>query len=145
MRDVQRQKVYDWEHKALKDGDLYSFEDIQKYVDHVWKEMGLLYPPAVVPINKNSNKAGYGNRMNVWFPPVTTQLTILHELAHSMTTDINGNGERHGARFVGMYMTLLDKFMGVNAFYLWASADKEKVKYERFIKPSITDTGNFYN
>jgi hypothetical protein len=48
--------------------------------------------------------------------------TILHELAHSLTCNVDDTGDWHGPEFVGTYMALLSRHMGVALFSLWYSA-----------------------
>jgi len=49
---------------------------------------------------------------------------ILHEMAHCLTP-----GDRHGPRFVGVYIGLLARHAGLDADMLMAAADEMSVKY----------------
>ena len=150
MRDSQRQKVYDWEQRVgnhlFKLPKMFLFEEIQEYVDHVWSEMGLKYPPAVEAMHGKNQNLGEASRLAVYFPKNenTAQQTIIHELAHSMTRNIHDSSLHHGPGFVGMYMELMIKFMNADRYYLWFSAEKEGVKFQKFMKPVLTDDENFY-
>lgn len=93
MRDFQQNKVYTWE-TQFPSGRIIEFDFIQGYVNYVWEDLGLKYPPKVRPIAKQTRKwAGKANRYSVWLHETgSTEHTILHELAHSLTIDIDGNG-----------------------------------------------------
>lgn len=146
MRDSQRQKVYDWEN-TLPEGKMISFDEIEAYVNYVWDEMNLKNPPKVLPFPHNmKNCVGDATRFNVRFHDnrKTSQKTILHELAHSMTCDIENNSEKHNEIFVGMYIVLMEKFLNFGLAMLWYSAEVNNVKYEKFVKPTILDSGKMY-
>jgi hypothetical protein len=141
MRDYQKAKVYAWEQKvantiAHQNRTTVKFENAQTVVDGVWLAMSLLYPPNVVPIAKQERRAwAKADRTKVYLPAEIPTWVLLHELAHSMTMDIEGYGDRHGPRFVGMYMRLLEKFLGVSLLMLMASANIEGVKYDIMSEP----------
>lgn len=143
MRDFQKQRVYDWEDKYVGTeygGDRVEFDNIQSIIDHVWKEMGLEYPPIAIMFRKNAKKLGTSNRTHILFPQHASTWIILHEMAHSMTSDHElGSSDRHGPRFVGVYMKLLEKFMNIPSSYLWWSATESGVKFDRFAKPVYAD------
>jgi hypothetical protein len=143
--DFQRQRVYNWENKNVHDRPqkLFDFPEIQKYVNFVWHDMGLVHPPKVVPMNTRVTRwAGTANRIEIDLPEKekSTQGTILHEIAHSMTSGVGGLTHQHDSRYVGVYMELLIKYMGFDRFFLWYSAEKEKVQFEKFSKPAIVNS-----
>lgn len=132
MRDFQKSRVYKWENQ-FPEGDWIDFYTAQIVVDYVWKDMGLEYPPKVQSMHKNDRHAGKANRLSVLIPENgCSTKTLLHELAHSLTFDIDGAGNWHGVWFVGVYMKLMEKFLGVPLPLLWYSANAEGVKYEKF-------------
>ena len=145
MRDYQRELVYRWEN-TLPTGKSLPFELIKPYVHKVWHDMGLKYPPLVQPLPKNTTtKLGDANRNVVRFPVNgATEQTILHELAHSMTTHTDGIGHQHNGVFVGVYMTLMEKYLNVPALLMFASAKAHGVNFEPFAKPRITDDHHLY-
>ena len=143
MKDYQRSKVYKWEaeHLYSMDRQIVPFSQIQAIVNWVWEDMGLKFPPIVKVLPKQATTiAGDATRTVVRFQEegVATR-TILHELAHSMTAGIEGKGHQHNEYFVGMYMVLLEKYMKIDMLYLWYTAEKNGVKFEKFMKPRITD------
>lgn len=141
QRDYQQQRVYDWE-ATLPKGKKIAYDNIQEYINRVWEDMGLKYPPKVMPMPKQMQKAlADANRYHIRFRDYgATEQTILHEMAHSMTMNLDGKGHQHNDVFVGVYMTLLEKYLGLAPFMLWYSAEKCKVDYVKFAKPRIVDT-----
>lgn len=151
--DFQRQRVYDWEHSLdstiFRNQKKFTFDEIETYVKHVWMEMGLKYPPLVIPFPKQVKTiVGDALRNEIRFHEgegrITKQRTVLHELSHAMLADIDGNSHWHNEYFVGLQMELLIKFMKADRFYLWFSAEKAGIKFIKFAKPQITDEGHFY-
>ncbi len=142
--DFQRHKVYAWEasHVNGMDRARVPFSNIQAVVDHVWSDMGLLYPPRVRAMPKQkTTAAGDANRLSVRFHEHgATTITILHELAHSMTMDVEGAGFMHGPGFVGVYMKLLDKYIpAANLPMLMHTANISKVQFNILQGPTILD------
>lgn len=146
-REYQQTKCYKWEHGlTLKNNPSFPLEKIQEKVNEIWAAMGLIGPPEVQALPINTKWLGTGTRMVVKFRKnhPTTLDTILHELAHAMCGSINGAGHKHDEHFVGVYMELMIKFMDIDRFYLWFTADKAKLQYEKFAKPKIMDGGDLY-
>lgn len=140
MKDFQQNKVYEWE-SQFPEGDWVSYENAQMIIDYIWSEMGLKYPPKVQPLAPQVTKwAATADRLSVNLPKKgASTKTILHELAHSMTTNIEGKGHLHGPRFVGVYMQLLVKFMGLALLPLMGSAKIAGVQFDHCAKPAILD------
>jgi hypothetical protein len=142
--DYQKSKLYKWEqtHVNPVDTAYVPFDNIQNVVNHIWKEMGLEYPPRVKPMPKQVTKwAGDANRLVIRFPEHGAKtVTIIHELAHSMTADLDGASMQHGPGFVGVYMRLLDKFIpGLNLLVLMHTANEMGVKFNILQTPTILD------
>lgn len=135
MRDFQQDRVYKWE-RPLISGAWVEFENIQPIVDYMWSDLGFEHPPRVKLMHKNVTRwAGQANRLNLWFPERgASTRTIIHELAHSLTCNIDGESNLHNEWFVGVYMTLLEKYMDIPAPYLWYTAEKAGVRYEKYPK-----------
>lgn len=143
MRDYQKSKVYKWE-DCLPNGDHISFDKIQEYVNLVWEKMNLQYPPRVEKIRKNKAIAD-ATRMVVRFQPHgCCQKIILHELAHSMTMNIDGIGHQHNDVFVGMYMILMERFLNMSPTMLYSTATYFKVDFTMNEKPRIMDHYELY-
>ena len=140
MRDYQASRVYRWERNHLPSGPDVRIEHAQALVDHIWENEGLKYPPRVEPIAANTTKyAGKANRFNIWLQPVVSTKTIIHEVAHSMTSDIYGNSAWHSSLFVGMYCRLLEKYMQVDRFHMLATLGMEGVDIDITASPIFLD------
>ena len=135
MKDFQKSKVYKWEDAVIapKDQGIVSFENIQNIVNYVWRGEGLDYPPQVLPLSRQCKKViGTGERLNLHFRETGVPTwVIIHEISHAMSVDL------HGEQFVGNYMRMISKFMGVNLLYLMASAKDMGVKFNVGAKPVL--------
>lgn len=133
--DYQRSRVYAWEdrHVHHKDTGSIPFEQAQSIVDYVWEQAGLAYPPKIRELGRNASAtAANANRLTIRIPAAGISTTILlHEVAHSMTTDAaNGRTHAHRPRFVGVFMKLLcDLIPTFNLDELTASAHQEDVEF----------------
>ena len=145
QRDSQKQKVYNWEnvHVMARDTQYVPFAQCQNIVNYIWEQMGWQYPPRVRPMPKQERKAaGKANRLNVFIPEDRGAKTtvLIHELAHSATSVVEGDSERHGPEFVGVYMRMLDKLVpGLNLLVLMHTAKEMKVKFDINHIPNILD------
>lgn len=143
-RDYQRSRVYswDWNHVSKLDKSQLSFDQAKMMVTAIWMSEGLINPPDVLEMPKQERKAfAKANRNSVFFPTDKTIPTwiVLHELAHSLTNTVDGNGDRHGADFVGVYMKLLVKYLKMPLPLLMFTAQKEKVDFNIGAKYYILD------
>jgi hypothetical protein len=104
-------RCYHWEDKHIhaRDQSVVPFDQAQSIVDYVWSKAGLTYPPKIRPISKNAKKTrANATRLQIRIPKSGIKTTVLlHEIAHSMTSDALGASDRHGPRFVGVFMRLL--------------------------------------
>jgi hypothetical protein len=123
-RDRQRSAVYSWEtaNIAPHDRTIVPFAQIKVIVDHVWKDMGLEYPPLVEPLPKQDKSSGDASREVVRFRETTYTWIILHELAHSMTSIADGPSNKHGALFMGIYLRMAARYLGLDHAVLVKSA-----------------------
>lgn len=133
--DYQRSRVYAWEDRQVhpKDTGTVPFDQAQGIVDYVWAQAGLSYPPKTRELGRNARctKAN-ANRLTIRIPAKGISTTILlHEIAHSMTTDAaSDRTHAHRPRFVGVFMKLLcDLIPTFNLDELMASARKEGVEF----------------
>lgn len=139
MRDYQQNKLYTWE-QTLPNGAPVRINHAQAVVDHIWESEGLKHPPRVKPIHVNTTKwAGKADRMNVYLQPIVTTRTIIHEVAHSMTMDIDNNCAQHGPWFVGCYMKLIEKYIGVSLPLMLYTLDKYGVDTNIHAHPIFLD------
>jgi len=133
--DYQRAVVYKWEdrHVHPKDTGTIPFDQAQAIVDYVWVRAGLTYPPKIRELGRNARcTAANATRLRINIPADGVSSTVLlHEIAHSMTTDAASDRfHAHGPRFVGVFMELLcDLIPTFNLDELMASARREGVDF----------------
>ncbi len=130
-RDSQKQRVYDWENN-LPQGEHVAFADIPAYVNRVWKEEGLNWPPLVETLAPQDKKHdGTANRGVLSFRKNgVKELTVLHEIAHAMTMTIDDCSDSHGPAYVGVYMKLLANHLCIPLPLLLYTATKWGVKFD---------------
>ena len=139
MSDFQQQRVYDWE-STLPTGGLIKIENAQSIINHVWAAERLEYPPQVELIHHNTTRwAGQANRLTIWLQPVVTLRTILHEMAHSMTMELDGMGHQHNSWFVGVYAKLVEKYLNVSMPVMLYTASKFNVQLDVMAYPIFLD------
>lgn len=117
IRDLQVNKVYSWEKQniAILDKNLVPIQNIQGIVNWIWGNEGLQYPPHVEELPAQFKKtAADATRFTIRFKKQTYTWIILHELAHSMTSDYENNSNWHGSLFMGVYIYLLAKYLNLN-------------------------------
>lgn len=146
MNDYQVSRVYAWEQRHVPNGDWIPFDKAQAAVNHIWDTFGLQYPPKVKAMAPNVKKwAGAANRHKVLLPARgCNSRVLLHELAHSMTMNLENVGHQHNEYFVGMYIALVERFMNVAGPLLHHTAMISGVKSIVGVTPTITDSGIFY-
>jgi len=73
------------------DSTTLPFPAAQAMVDAIWLDMGLRYPPAVMPLPRQASRTiGRADRLSVALGEETTTWCLLHELAHAMTNKPRG-------------------------------------------------------
>lgn len=135
VQDFQRSKAYSWEdiHVHRKDRKKIPFDQVQLSVDYIWKEEGLEYPPKVVEMAKqNRNAEAKASRLKVHVKPEgITSSVLLHELAHSLTSQADtGKSAKHGPRWVGVFIDLLVKYGRHDRHELEVTAKSAGVKFD---------------
>ena len=137
-RDTQKQRVYDWEDRILPPlcGQKVLYKDAQAFVDGVWLKHGWLYPPKVSLMAKQARKIfAQGGREQLKVQPITPAWIILHELAHTLTSTIDGNSDRHGPDFVGIYIKLLESVLNIPVPMTMFTLTKNNIKFNLGAKP----------
>jgi hypothetical protein len=133
--DYQRSAVYRWEDRHIhpKDTGTIPFDQAQAIVDYVWMRAGLTYPPKIRELSRNARcTVANATRLTIKIPAGGVSSTVLlHEVAHSMTTDAaSDRSHAHRSRFVGVFMKLLcDLIPTFNLDELMASARQEGVEF----------------
>jgi len=143
MRDYQRSKVYAWEKQYVSPFDhskvnLYTAKSI---VDYIWQGENLKFPPRVLPIADQSKKTGQANRSFIWLQPSVPTWVVIHEVAHSMNSTNDGDtvGDHHGPDYVGIYMKLLTKYLGLSLPVLMFTARKDNLDFNLAAQPLFLD------
>lgn len=137
-RDYQRQRVYDWENGVILpfSSQQVLFKDAQAFVDGVWLKHGWLYPPKVTLIAKQAHKIfAKGSRAEIKIRPITPAWIILHELAHTLTSDIDGKTDKHGPDFVGVYIKLLESVLNIPVPMCMFTLTERNIKFNLGAKP----------
>lgn len=135
IRDYQRSACYSWEDRHIHPNDTGAvpFGQAQAIVDYVWRTAGLAHPPKMRPLAPTArNLHATATRLWISIPKAGIKSTVLlHEIAHSMTTDAaSERTHAHGPRFVGVLMKLLcDLIPTINLDELMASARQEGVEF----------------
>ena len=118
MTDRQRARVYAWEDRVIEPlaSSIVLFAAAQGMVDAIWSEMGLLYPPRVERLPGQARcRLADANRLTIRLPPSTPSWCLLHEIAHAMTTTLDGHSDGHGPIFVGIYVKLLARYLRLDS------------------------------
>ena len=106
-----------------KFGDI---DGVQRYVDLVWEGDN---PPAVRPRRGNTAAHYSRSKHEIAVPDhvgsqhswAMRELVILHEIAHAMT-----RGDSHGARFCGVFVDLVSRFIGPEAGFILMAGLSER-------------------
>lgn len=140
MRDYQQTALYNWE-RSLPDGGWIDISNAQAIVNYIWEKEGLHYPPTVQPIAPQTTKwAGQGGRLEIQLQPRVTMKTIIHEISHSMTGDIESQKTMlHGPWFVGVYVKLLEKYLNVPMPLMLYTLNEHNVDFDINAHPIFLD------
>ncbi|WP_372621455.1 hypothetical protein [Falsiroseomonas sp.] len=109
-RDPHASRLYAWEDAVVApcDRSLVPFARLQPLVDHVWAEEGLRWPPRVRPLPRQARRTvARATRLAIEAPAELPSWVLLHEIAHALTADVEGNHAGHGPDFVAAYLRLL--------------------------------------
>ena len=94
IRDYQRSACYAWEDRHIHPNDrgTVPFGQAQAIVDYVWRTAGLAHPPKMRPLAPTArNLHATATRLWISIPKAGIKSTVLlHEIAHSMTSDAFG-------------------------------------------------------
>jgi hypothetical protein len=136
--DRQRGRVYAWEdvHVAPHGPDLLPFASLQPMVNAIWAEMGLLYPPAVEPLPRQSRRLhADATRLRLRLPDPVPSWLVLHELAHAMTSSHDGASDGHGPCFMGLYLQMLERYLRLPGPVLAASLRQAGIAFDPRARP----------
>jgi len=130
-RDSQRGRVYAWENRVIvpRDDTLVAFGRAQAMVDAIWVEMGLKYPPRVEPLPRQSTTTlASATRLSIFMSDAIPSWCLLHELAHAMTSTVEGDSDGHGPIFMGNYLKLISRYLRIGQDELLRSAAGEGIE-----------------
>jgi hypothetical protein len=142
-RDFQRSRVYAWENRVIvpRDPSFISFPDAQGMVNAIWSEMGLNYPPKVEELSTQAKATvASANRLSIFLALRTPSWCLLHELAHAMTSTIDGHSDGHGPLFVGLYVRMLARYLRLDLAGLVRSVRSENIQIELSASPIFLNT-----
>lgn len=112
----------------------------QGVVDAIWSDMGLRYPPAVARLSRRATRTiACANRLSIWLADPTPSWCVLHELAHAMTSEADGRSDGHGARFMGVYVRLLTRYLRLDAPILTGSLRAAGIAIAEDARPVFVD------
>ncbi len=141
-RDGQRGRVYAWEDRAIAphDPSVVPFAAAQGFVDAVWAESGLAYPPKVEKLPRATRVLmADASRLRIRLPPRISSWCLLHEIAHAMTSTAEGASDGHGPVFMGLYLTLVGRYLRLDPVALAASAAAEGIAVDLAARPVFVD------
>jgi hypothetical protein len=133
-RDRHAAKLYAWEDKVVapRDRSLVPFARLQALVDHVWAEEGRRWPPRVRPLPKQARRTvARATRTAIEAPAELPSWVLLHEIAHALTAEVDGNHAGHGPDFVGAYLRLLVRHARLDRAMLEESLAKAGIAWSR--------------
>jgi hypothetical protein len=125
---------------APSDPTILLFPDAQAVVDAIWSDMGLRYPPAIVPLSRRATATmACANRLSIWLADRTPSWCVLHELAHAMTSDADGRSDGHGPIFMGVYVRLIERYLRLDTRTLIDSLQDAGIEVTRDARPIFVD------
>src|SRR3954465_9516479 len=111
-------------------------------VDACWLAEQLLYPPRVAPMPRQARRTwATGSRTPIRLPPdrPTPPYVILHEIAHALSSTVDGDSDAHGPDYVGLYMGLLDRRLRIPLPLLMFTAAHNSVGFNLAAKPRFQE------
>jgi hypothetical protein len=133
-RDRHAAKLYAWEDAVVapRDRGLVPFARLQALVDHVWAGEGRRWPPRVRPLPKQARRTvARATRTAIEAPAELPSWVLLHEIAHALTADVDGNHAGHGPDFVAAYLRLLATHARLDRAMLEESLAKAGIAWAR--------------
>jgi hypothetical protein len=141
-RDSQRGRVYAWENRTIAphDSTLVAYGRAQAMVDAIWADMGLQFPPEVEKLpSQSSATLASATRLAVYLPAQIPSWCLLNELAHAMTSDVDGSSDGHGPIFIGVYLKLISRYLRLDHDRLLESAAMEGIAVTSNDSPTFID------
>jgi hypothetical protein len=136
--DGAARRLYAWEDRVVapRDTGAVPFAQLQALVDHVWAAEGLRFPPKIRPLPRQARRTvARASRLAIEAPPQLPTWVLLHELAHAMTSTVEGASAGHGPLFVGMYLGLLVRHARMPMAELAASLQVAGIAFDAEARP----------
>jgi hypothetical protein len=109
-------------------------------VNAIWSDMDLRYPPAVARLSRRATTTvDSATRLSLWLPDRTPAWCLLHEIAHAMSTTVDGRSDGHGPVFMGLYVRMLVRYLRVDEPFLLASLRDAGIGIARDARPVFLD------
>jgi hypothetical protein len=125
---------------APRDRTIIEFASAQAMVDAIWSDMDLRYPPAVERLSRRvTTTIASANRLSLWLPERTPAWCLLHEIAHAMSTTVDGRSDGHGPVFMGLYARLLIRYLRLDEACLLASLREAGISIASGARPVFVD------
>lgn len=142
-RDAQRGRLYRWEDAVIAPsaaGGAVRFADAQQIVDGIWADQGLAFPPKVEPLPRQARRLqADASRLVIRLGPTSPCWQVLHEIAHAMTSTVDGDSVGHGPAFVGIYVRLLARYLRMPAQDLLVSLRSAGIAVDTQAVPTFLD------
>jgi len=112
----------------------------QGMVDAVWLDIGVRYPSAVEPLPRQATATlARANRLSVLLPPRTPSWCLLHELAQTMVSMVDGRSDLHGPAFMGSCVRLVARYLPLDPASLIPSAANAGIAVDADARPAFID------
>jgi hypothetical protein len=125
---------------APRDQTTIEFDAAQSMVDAIWSDMELRFPPGVERLSRRATvTVASANRLSLFLPDRTPAWCLLHEIAHAMSTTIDGCSDGHGPVFMGLYVQLLIRYLRRDETLLLASLRDAGISTAHDARPVFLD------
>ena len=116
------------------------FSAAQAMVNAIWSDMGLRYPPAVTSLSRQARSTiARADRLSILLSNRTPSWSLLHELAHAMTSHADGRSDGHGPLFMGIYVQLLARYLRLDQQMLIGSLGDAGIEILCDTRPVFVD------
>lgn len=139
VKDPQQYKVYAWEGEIIspRSHSHVLYNNAQAFVDGIFLAEGWLYPPKISPKPLQSTTyVADGARDNIRLRSEGCKSWVLiHEICHSLTSEIDGSSNMHNADFLGIYIMMITKYCNIALPLLLYTATQAGLNYNLSAKP----------
>jgi hypothetical protein len=97
----------------------------------------LRFPPKVEPLPRQARSTA--NRLTIRLPDTCPSWWLLHELAHALTSTHDGRSDGHRAKFMGLYVQLLTRYLRLPKDALLKSVHAAGIEIDPQAVPAFLD------